>query len=227
MSAAPAAARVECPVSFFVEELLNPVALSSIEFGVLYSPPSLVFSGKGLDVECSNQAPTATAVFDDDDRGRLDVAFESETAIPTIFNLLAVCRTRSNDIPTEADLEVVDLVEEDTSGQPASIPVQILLPTAEDCTVLPTTTSSTSTSSISTTSTTSTTLDEPSCGDPNGDGSVTATDSLFVLNAAVGLTMSELCICDVNGDGVVSATDSLLLLNVAVGQPLPLQCPAC
>jgi hypothetical protein len=183
MSAAPAAARVECPVSFFVEELLNPVALSSIEFGVLYSPPSLVFSG--------------------------------------------VCRTRSTDIPTEADLEVVDLVEEDTSGQPASIPVQILLPTAEDCTVLPTTTSSTSTSSISTTSTTSTTLDEPSCGDPNGDGSVTATDSLFVLNAAVGLTMSELCICDVNGDGVVSATDSLLLLNVAVGQPLPLQCPAC
>jgi hypothetical protein len=227
MSAVPATARMECPVSFFVEELLNPVALSSIEFGVLYSPPSLVFPGAGLDVDCSNQVATATAVFDDDDRGRLDVSFESATGIPTIFKLLAVCLTRSDDIPTEADLEIVDLVEEDTSGQPASIPVQILLPTPEDCRLLATTTSSTSTSSTSTTSTTSTTLVGPSCGDPNGDGKVTATDSLFVLNAAVGLVTSEPCICDANGDGVVSATDSLLLLNVAVGQPLPLRCPAC
>ena len=30
-------ARVECPVSFFVQELVNPVALASVEFGVLYT----------------------------------------------------------------------------------------------------------------------------------------------------------------------------------------------
>jgi hypothetical protein len=219
------AARLECPVSFFVNEQTSPVALRLIDFGVSYAPPSLVFPGSGMDVECTNQEDTAVATFDDDDRGRLDAVFLSDTGIPTLFELLAVCRVRSDQLPGPGSITVVDLVEEDMAGQPVSIPVQILFPTPEDCVTLPTTTSSTSTTT--TTTTTTTTPAGPSCGDPTGDGQVTATDALLALNASVGLASCALCLCDVNDDGVVSATDSLMLLNVAVGQPLSLTCPPC
>ena len=223
--AGPVGARLECPVSFFVNEQTSPVALRLIDFGVSYAPPSLVFPGSGMNVECTNQADTAVATFDDDDRGRLDAVFLSDTGIPTLFELLAVCRVRSDQLPGPGSITVVDLVEEDMAGQPVSIPVEILFPTPEDCVTLPPTTSSTS--MTTTTTTTTTTMAGPSCGDPTGDGQVTATDALLALNASVGLASCALCLCDVNDDGIVSATDSLMLLNVAVGQPLSLTCPPC
>jgi len=66
------------------------------------------------------------------------------------------------------------------------------------------------------------------CGDPaEARGSITASDALFMLQAAVGLTTCELCVCDVDGSGAVTATDALFTLNAAVGQPTSLACPAC
>ena len=87
-----------------------------------------------------------------------------------------------------------------------------------------------------TTSTTSTTTTGPAqaCGDPVVDGGaaagaglVTASDALFILNAAVGITDCLDCVCDVNGSGGVTASDALLTLQAAVGQPVDLSCPAC
>jgi hypothetical protein len=94
------------------------------------------------------------------------------------------------------------------------------------------------TSTTTTTATTTTTLGGGGvCGDPvaltAGNASaelpltVTATDGLYVLRAAVGIETCDDCVCDVNGSGAVSATDALVVLQIAVGQPIPLQCPAC
>lgn len=65
------------------------------------------------------------------------------------------------------------------------------------------------------------------CGDATGDGRITATDALAVLNVAVGSLTCDLCICDVDQSGRTSATDALALLQSAVGQPIVLTCVAC
>ncbi len=81
-----------------------------------------------------------------------------------------------------------------------------------------------------TTSTTTTTTIPPvaSCGDPTGDGRITATDALAVLKAAVGTFSCQLCVCDLDDNGSTTATDALRALKKAVGQPsITLSCPAC
>jgi hypothetical protein len=66
----------------------------------------------------------------------------------------------------------------------------------------------------------------PACGDPTGDGEVTATDALLALNAAIGLTACDVAYCDVDDSGAVAASDALAILNVAIGIPLELSCPS-
>ena len=67
-----------------------------------------------------------------------------------------------------------------------------------------------------------------SCGDATGDSSVSASDALAVLLAAVGLDSCELCVCDVDQSGGVAATDALRTLQAAVGLPgVTLDCPSC
>lgn len=69
--------------------------------------------------------------------------------------------------------------------------------------------------------TTSSTLsydDTPeTCGDPDGDGSITASDALHVLRSAVGLEPCDGSICDVDGSGSTSALDALKVLAIATG----------
>jgi len=73
--------------------------------------------------------------------------------------------------------------------------------------------------------TTTTTLTESRCAQPVSSGALpTATDCLFILNAAVGLQSCD-CVCDPSGDGNSTATDALLCLSVAVGGPQTLMCP--
>lgn len=66
----------------------------------------------------------------------------------------------------------------------------------------------------------------PACGDPTGDGEITATDALLALNAAIGLTTCDVAYCDVDDSGSVAASDALAILNVAIGIPVELSCPA-
>jgi hypothetical protein len=66
----------------------------------------------------------------------------------------------------------------------------------------------------------------PACGDPTGDGDISATDALFTLNAAIGLATCSLAYCDVDDSGTVAASDALAILNVAIGLPLELSCPS-
>lgn len=66
---------------------------------------------------------------------------------------------------------------------------------------------------------------EPSCGDPNGDGQVTAGDALWILRAAVGEVECEAAICDVVGDNGVKSSDSLWCLRRAVGEDVAFECP--
>lgn len=67
---------------------------------------------------------------------------------------------------------------------------------------------------------------ELACGDPaSPEGSVTASDALFMLAAAVGQASCALCTCDVDGSGAIVASDALRALAFAVGQPVTLECP--
>jgi hypothetical protein len=63
------------------------------------------------------------------------------------------------------------------------------------------------------------------CGDFNGDGSVSATDALGVLRAAVGLVACDDEECDIDASGTISATDALSTLKAAVGQDVTMACP--
>ncbi|RMF23958.1 MAG: hypothetical protein D6760_04375 [Deltaproteobacteria bacterium] len=63
------------------------------------------------------------------------------------------------------------------------------------------------------------------CGDAVTDGSITATDALFALRAAVRLETCALCVCDANRSGDITATDALVILRGAVGSPELLDCP--
>lgn len=65
------------------------------------------------------------------------------------------------------------------------------------------------------------------CGQPLSVGPApTATDCLFILNAAVGAAVCGApCECAPKGTLPTSATDALLCLNAATGQPAALQCP--
>ena len=65
------------------------------------------------------------------------------------------------------------------------------------------------------------------CGDAVDDGSILASDALFVLRASVGTAACALCTCDVNDNGETTASDALAVLRVAVGQQVELDCPAC
>lgn len=63
------------------------------------------------------------------------------------------------------------------------------------------------------------------CGDPNDDGSVNATDSLYILRTSVGVESCSLLVCDVTGDLSISAVDALMHLQHVVGQDVALSCP--
>jgi hypothetical protein len=86
---------------------------------------------------------------------------------------------------------------------------------------------------------------QDSCGDVNGDGSVTTVDSLMVLRTAVGVPVEFNCPVsqsaesdvttaaveaggcgDVNGDGRTTTVDALMILQYAIGIPLDFQCAA-
>ena len=65
----------------------------------------------------------------------------------------------------------------------------------------------------------------PPCGDPDGNGSVHASDALRVLEAGTGARYCAPVACDVDGSGAVNASDALRTLRAAVGQPVELSCP--
>ncbi|HYC00003.1 MAG TPA: hypothetical protein VEC57_12795 [Candidatus Limnocylindrales bacterium] len=56
---------------------------------------------------------------------------------------------------------------------------------------------------------------------------VNASDSLMILQTAVGTQCCSLCVCDINDSMSVTATDSLAALKAAVGSEVALDCPAC
>lgn len=63
------------------------------------------------------------------------------------------------------------------------------------------------------------------CGDPNDDGVISSSDSLFILQAAVGLLSCDFQVCDVNGTLSLTAGDALHHLRFVVGLPVKLMCP--
>ena len=68
----------------------------------------------------------------------------------------------------------------------------------------------------------------PQCGDPvSPHGTVSATDALAVLNAAIDLYVCDACVCDVDTSGTVVASDALLVLQRGISLPVDVACPPC
>lgn len=69
------------------------------------------------------------------------------------------------------------------------------------------------------------------CGQPLSTGSAPkASDALFVLQAAVGVSSCDACLCDVDNSGgttPVTASDALRVLKRAVDATIVLLCPPC
>jgi len=55
------------------------------------------------------------------------------------------------------------------------------------------------------------------CGDADGNGTVSVTDGVDVLRAAVGLGDCDPSVCDVDGNGAVTVTDGVDVLRAAAG----------
>jgi hypothetical protein len=63
------------------------------------------------------------------------------------------------------------------------------------------------------------------CGDADGDGTVTDTDGVQVLRAAVALSsVCTLAVCDVDGDGTITDTDGVRTLRKAALLPVEEAC---
>ena len=68
------------------------------------------------------------------------------------------------------------------------------------------------------------------CGDPDNTGTVRASDALFVLRVAVGVSQCDPCICNVDSNATgaaVTASDALRVLRASVGVSVELVCPTC
>ena len=209
-----------CPLTFVIEdERIPPVGIIKLVFEVAYDPDLLAFAGHSTTVDCSKLVESTTAIFADDDAGKLHVDFDSQAGLSSLITPLARCTTLSASIPSGSSFAITLLEERKLGGAVVTppVPVEMILPELEDCETVTTTTATSTTSTV------------PSavCADATGDASITATDALLTLNAAVGLASCALCACDVDGSTTVTASDALFVLNSAVGVPVPLDCPPC
>ena len=209
-----------CPLTFVIEDSrIPPVGITELSFEVAYTPAELTFAGHGGEVDCSKLVENATATFTDADAGKLHASFTSETGLSSLITPLARCTTLSESIPVESSFTLKLLEELKLGGAEVTppVPVEMILPELEDCETVTTTTSTSTTS----------TLPSAVCADATGDASITATDALLTLNAAVGLASCAQCACDVDGSAQITASDALFVLNYAVGVPVELECPPC
>ena len=57
-------------------------------------------------------------------------------------------------------------------------------------------------------------------GDANGDGKVTITDAVYVVNYILGQPAADFCeeAADLNGDNNITITDAVMIVNIILGQ---------
>ena len=65
------------------------------------------------------------------------------------------------------------------------------------------------------------------CGDSADSEGITATDALFVLRTAVGLSACLPCVCDADASGSIVASDALRVLSASVRQDIEMLCVPC
>ncbi|RMF19716.1 MAG: hypothetical protein D6760_12805, partial [Deltaproteobacteria bacterium] len=184
------------------------VAVGSVRFSATY-PAGVEMVGSGAAVSCQSlvrdDEPVAAEFFDDD-AGTLTTHLSSAGGFPG-FNALAICDLLSDHEVVSSEFGVTTTEVLDPAGVPID-PMPAVSVLEAFCPTTTTTTSTTTTSTTTTTlgPTTTTTMPPATCGDATQDGSITPTDALFVLRAAVQSSPCPLQICDADGDGSVTAT---------------------
>ncbi len=218
---ASAAVPRTCTVSFKMNEL---VAVGSVRFTANY-PAGVELVGSGAAASCRSLVrddEPVSAEFVDDDAGTLSVHLSSAGGFPG-FNALAICDLLSDHAVTNDEFAVTTTEVLDPLGLPID-PMPAVSVLEAFCPTTTTTTTTSTTTSLP--AVTTTTMPLPSCGDPDASGSITPTDALFVLRAAVQGGPCPPQVCDADGNGSITASDALRILRVAVGGAVVLACPA-
>jgi hypothetical protein len=174
--------------------LATAVTLGALQFRVDYGSTTGDFVGAARDVDCLNLTSANPVVFEDEDEQRRLSAKFVALAGIEGPAELARCAFFGTVNPDIDDFVVSVVDASDLYLDPVAAAVVVSRVACSPC------------------------------GDPNGDGRITAADALFTLRAAIGIVGCGLEACDASGDGYVRANDGLIILKVAVGVPIGIHC---
>jgi cysteine-rich repeat protein len=229
----------DCDGSYEVTFAVNGSArLGALQVGVDYSAASGLFSGTGEAVQCSADVD-ALAMFNDREGFKtLNVGliatggfqaphdvftckFEGVGRAPTVADFAISVQDASTvegaDVSPEPSVHVSVITggAGNQCGEPAPECGNGIAEADEEC----------DDGNLDDQDGCLSNCSESTCGDIDGNGSVTATDAKRTLNVAVGLAADcSLVRCDVNSTGSVTATDARMILNESVGLDVALDC---
>jgi len=192
-----------CEVTFRLGE---GGSIASLDYQIGYAGAGGDFAGSGNTVECDNLLPAgALASYnDDEDVTKLRGAMIHGVGISTPADIVRCRFLPLGDDPELGDFDAIVTNATDAQEVPAK-PKPELFASEINC---------------------AGTGVQLQCGDANRSGSVTATDSLRVLEAALGSGADcPLWLCDTDDSGTVLANDALRVLRQAIGLPVDLNCP--
>ncbi|HYC55061.1 MAG TPA: hypothetical protein VEL28_08995 [Candidatus Binatia bacterium] len=192
-----------CEVTF---RLGSAGSIASLDYYIGYAGAGGDFAGSGNGVECDNLLPAGTlASYNDvESQSRVRGAMIHKSGIPTPADITRCRFLPLADDPVAEDFDGVvtnatDALEVQANPKPTLTASEIVC---------------------------SGTGLELVCGDANRSGNVTASDSLRILEAALGSSSScPLWVCDTDGSGQILANDALRALRLAIGLPVDMNCP--
>lgn len=230
--AAPAAAvlpaaAAQDPSCVFTVSMTSGSDVNNIDFVVGYNAADGFVGGSATKPECSLAigGRSFAAYHDDEAQKKLSVALIRLDHFSAPVPLIG-CRLHYDSLePLPADFTVSVANAGRDGGDGNVVPLPVLVVSKVECPgELP---EGTTTTTLPETTTT-TLVASGDCGFPSSNGTKpTATDALFALKAAVGVTSCDVCICDINDSGSVGASDALGILRAAVGVATSLDCPPC
>ena len=231
-----AAARVEagghpllCNLTFVEQTDAAFRQLSHLKFKMHYPPAQLSFGTGAVPCEVHPLQTGVSGTFTiehEAETDALEVQLERDNGL--FPYPLASCEPNGSEDWESAVLSIELIEARNKEGQDLDPAPEIAIDTF-DCVAPPTTTTTTTTPPTTTTTveqtTTTTVSGEGTCGDADGNGSISASDALLALRAAVGSAQCAPARCDTNADASLNASDALRILHAAVGLPEPLTCP--
>ena len=174
----------------------DALEIGALQYDVDYAAAAGEFDGMGPDVSCRNESTADLFSFNDRDSSRvLLMGYISLSGFRGPQRMASCDFTAIGENPTERSFVITVADAADLQANAIDVDVSVESITCAG-----------------------------GCGDPTGDGAVTAGDALVILQGATGLADCPLGVCDVNSDGAVTVADALRTLRYAVVGDEPLDC---